>query len=301
MAQTNTAPPQSEKPAQKKMASQQDKKDKGQSAGAASGIKQRPRMHTLDELRGLAVFCMIFYHAFFTLGYVFDLWWGAWLMNFFSPAEPYFAGLFIVISGVCSNLSHSNLERGVKLAGIALCVTVVTYFALGERDMIKFGILHLLSFCMIFYGIINKYLKLIPSWLGIIFNAALFALTYNIVHHIFGIPPLFSVTIPDQWYSTKFLFMVGLPDNNFYSSDYFPIIPWMFLFFAGTYLGRIGVKRKFPKFMFKKRIPFFAFLGRHSLLIYIIHQPIIFGLCYAAKGVVSVITAARMVFPFIFH
>ena len=62
--------------------------------------KTRQRIHLLDELRGFAVFCMVFYHAFYSIGYFFNWDWGLVLLNFFSPAEPYFAGMFILISGI---------------------------------------------------------------------------------------------------------------------------------------------------------------------------------------------------------
>ncbi len=263
--------------------------------------KSRPRMHTLDELRGFAIFCMIFYHTFYTIGFFFGMSWGIWLINFFSPAEPFFAGLFILIAGLSCNLSHSNLERGVKLAIISVIVTIITYFVLGEKNMIRFGILHMLSASMILYGLINKYLKLIPPWIGILFNAVIFALTFSVPIHIFGVPPLFSVSIPDSFYSTHFLFMLGFPHNTFESSDYFPIIPWTFLFIAGTYIGRIGILHKFPKFMFKKRIPFFALLGRHSLLIYLAHQPVIFALCYAVKGAIFMFQCICAAAPVLFR
>lgn len=250
-------------------------------------LKPRPRIQVLDELRGIAIFCMIFFHAFYTIGYFFNVQWGVELVKFFYPAEPYFAGLFIVISGIACNLSHSNLERGVKLALISAAVTLVTYFALGEKAMISFGILHMLAACMLLYGLSNKYLKLIPSIIGIIFNIIMFIFTFNVEAGKAGIPFLFSFDLPKEWYTTRFLFMFGFTYDGFSSSDYFPLFPWMFLFFAGAYLGRIGVKKKFPKFMFKKRIPFFSFLGRYSLLIYLAHQPVIFGACYAVQWISS--------------
>ena len=246
-------------------------------------LKSRPRIQILDELRGAAIFCMIFFHAFYTIGFFFNIKWGKDLVNFFNPAEPYFAGLFIVISGIACNLSHSNFERGVKLAFISAVITLVTYLTVGYENMIQFGILHMLASCMLLYGLSNKYLKLIPSFIGIIFNAVMFVFTYHIAIGTVGIPFLFTLEVPKAWYTTRFLFMFGFPYKGFYSSDYFSLLPWMFLFFAGTYLGRIGVKKKFPKFMFKKRIPFLSFLGRHSLLIYIAHQPVIFGICYAVQ------------------
>ena len=197
-------------------------------------VKERPRIHTLDELRGFAVFCMIFFHAFYTIGFVFGQKWGVTLVDFFYPAEPYFAGLFIIISGIASNLSHSNLERGVKLALISLTVSIVSLMVLGQKGMIQFGILHFLSAAMIFYGLTNKYLRLIPSVLGIILNILLFILTYNITSHTIGLPYLFSFTLPDSLYSTEYLFMLGFPNSKFYSSDYFPILQWLFLFIAGS-------------------------------------------------------------------
>lgn len=263
--------------------------DSGASA-EEKAIKPKPRIHIIDELRGFAIFCMVFFHAFFTVGFIFDLQWGQWLYNFFVPAEPYFAGLFILISGVACNLSHSNLERGVKLALIALAVTLVTYLAkplIGEENLISFGILHMLACGMLLYGLINKYLKLIPCWIGIVVNVLLFILTYTIRWGRISVPFLFSIKLPQEMYSTPFLFMFGLPDKNFISSDYFPLLPWIFMFFAGTFLGRIGIKKKFPKFMFKKRIGFFGFLGRHSLIIYLAHQPIILGICYLVQWIIS--------------
>lgn len=272
------------------MMSQAKNKETNEAAEGQKTIKPKPRIHTIDELRGFAIFCMVFFHAFFTVGFIFNFSWGEWLYNFFVPAEPYFAGLFILISGVACNLSHSNLERGVKLALIALAVTLVTYLArgiIGEENLIQFGILHMLACGMLLYGLINKYLKLIPPWFGIVLNVLLFILTFNIAKGSIGIPFLFTVKLPAEMYSTYFLFMFGLPYKGFISSDYFPLLPWIFMFFAGAFLGRIGIKKKFPKFMFKKRIPFFGFLGRHSLIIYLAHQPVILGICYLVTWIIS--------------
>lgn len=245
------------------------------------------RIHTLDELRGFAVFCMIFYHAFYSIGVFFNAKWGLDLLNFFSPAEPYFAGLFIVIAGISSQLSHSNLQRGCKLLFIAFAVTIVTFFAVGSNGMIRFGILHMLSICMIAYGLTGRFLNFIPMWAGIIINSLLFIITYNIIWGSIGIPFIFSYKLPAEWYQTDILFMFGLPNSTFTSSDYFPIIPWIFLFFVGTFLGKPAAANKFPKFMYKKRVPFLSFIGKHALIIYIAHQPVIWGICYVVKWFVG--------------
>ena len=86
----------------------------------------RRRIYALDELRGFSVFCMVFYHAFFSIGEIFKVPFFLSLLKFFMPAEPFFAAIFIIISGISSNLSHSNLSRGAKLFIVAMAVTLVT-------------------------------------------------------------------------------------------------------------------------------------------------------------------------------
>ena len=256
--------------------------------------KEKPlknRVHLLDELRGFAVFCMIFYHAFYTVGMIFHWEWGIKLLEFFMPAEPYFAGLFIFISGMVSNISKSNIERGVKLAFVAMGVTLVTYFREPEY-IITFGVLHLLASCMILYGLTEKYLRVIPMWLGMTLNIILFIVFYHTAQGRFRIPFLISWEFPKEWYTTNFLFMFGFPNKEFVSSDYFPLVSWVFLFFTGGFFGRLipskkGQKYKLPQWTTKPHIPFLGFIGRHALLFYIVHQPIIYGICYGVQWAVS--------------
>ena len=246
------------------------------------------RIHLLDELRGFAVFCMIFYHAFYTVGMFFNWEWGNILVNFFSPAEPFFAGLFILISGISSNLSHSNIERGTKLFFISFAVTLVTFFAVGSDNVIRFGILHMLAICMMLYGVLAGLMKYIPMWAGFALNVILFILTFNVMYGFLGIPGIFTIDIPAAWYKTDFLYPLGFFKAGFVSSDYFPLFPWMFIFMAGAFFGRLASKNKFPKFTYKKHIPAMSFLGRHALIIYLAHQPVIFGLCIAAQQMIRV-------------
>ena len=248
--------------------------------------KKKWRMHMIDEVRGLAVICMIFYHAFYTIGFMFKLEWGVTLVDTFRPAEPWFAGVFIFISGMACNLSKSNLERGVKLGIIALGVTLVTYLVVPDF-FITFGILHMLSVCMILYGLIGKYLLIIPIWLGAILNVLIFILLYHTPTGSFGIPFLISWNFPEEWYSTNFLFMFGFPNETFFSADYFPLLPWVFLFFCGSFIGRLIPKKKLPKWMAKKHIPPLAFVGRHALLFYLAHQPVIILICYLVQWVMA--------------
>ena len=250
------------------------------------------RIHLMDELRGFAVFCMVFYHGFYTLAFLMGQSWGEWLYRFFMPAEPWFAGLFIFIAGISSNLTHSNLVRGVKLLGVALLVTLATAIAVPD-ELIVFGILHFLSVCMIAFGL----LQLLRRRLGrteeppfrlwpVVVCAVLFIVTRYLASGYLQIPFVLRVFLPSGWYQA-WLAPLGLPGPGFSSADYFPLLPWCFVFAAGTVVGRLAKAGKFPAWTYPSRVPFFSFLGRHALLIYVLHQPVIYGAALLMQAIVS--------------
>ena len=250
------------------------------------------RIHLMDELRGFAVFCMVFYHGFYTLAFLMGQSWGEWLYRFFMPAEPWFAVLFIFIAGISSNLTHSNLVRGVKLLGVALLVTLATAIAVPD-ELIVFGILHFLSVCMIAFGL----LQLLRRRLGrteeppfrlwpVVVCAVLFIVTRYLASGYLQIPFVLRVFLPSGWYQA-WLAPLGLPGPGFSSADYFPLLPWCFVFAAGTVVGRLAKAGKFPAWTYPSRVPFFSFLGRHALLIYVLHQPVIYGAALLVQAIVS--------------
>ena len=250
------------------------------------------RIHLMDELRGFAVFCMVFYHGFYTLAFLMGQSRGEWLYRFFMPAEPWFAGLFIFIAGISSNLTHSNLVRGVKLLGVALLVTLATAIAVPD-ELIVFGILHFLSVCMIAFGL----LQLLSRRLGrteeppfrlwpVVVCAVLFIVTRYLASGYLQIPFVLRVFLPSGWYQA-WLAPLGLPGPGFSSADYFPLLPWCFVFAAGTVVGRLAKAGKFPAWTYPSRVPFFSFLGRHALLIYVLHQPVIYGAALLVQAIVS--------------
>ena len=232
----------------------------------------RARIHFMDEVRGFAVFCMIFYHAFYSLAFLFGLEWGKVLLHFFMPAEPFFAGLFIFISGVSSDLS--NAKRGAKLLLVALLVTLVTvggdWLTGGMGMRIWFGILHFLACAMLLFALLQKPLKNVPTWVGVAACVLLYLCTCTIKEgtlcFVFELPRFLYV----NW-----LCPLGFFGSTFYSADYFPLLPWIFVFLAGTFFGRFAAAGKYPAWMAKPHVPFFSLLGRHALVIYIVHQPVI--------------------------
>ena len=250
------------------------------------------RLFLLDELRGFAIICMVLFHAFFTASEMFGWPVATKLLHFFTPAEPYFAALFILISGISCNLSHSNLKRGLILLGISAAMTIVTYsgrFVGIYGIVIWFGILHLLAVCILFVALTGRGLKKIHPFVAILLCAFLFYFTMNVELYNGARLNFFSQTIalPPSLYETDILCPFGFYSRDFFSADYFPLLPWLFMFLIGYYLGMYVKKGKFPKFFYNKHIRPFAFVGKYTLWIYIIHQPVIYAVCYAVSFIKS--------------
>lgn len=235
----------------------------------------RSRYHLLDEIRGFCILLMVVYHAFYTLATSFGLSLAADLFNIFRPVEPLFAGIFILLSGFSCRLSKNNLKRGLLLAAVAVALSVFLWFVMPSQ-MIWFGILHCLAACILLFALLRKALNRIPTWLGVLLSAALFALTWGVPYYnggYFGIPP-FAVYWPIAWQQVDFLLPFGM--STLYTTDLFPLFPWFFCFLAGTFLG--NWKQSLPKCAKRLHIRPLAFMGRYSLWIYLFHQPVIYGL-----------------------
>lgn len=253
-------------------------KEEGQPSSKTESLPRPRRLHLLDELRGFAVLCMVAFHGFFTLGELFGSSIGTQLLDFFTPVEPFFAGGFILLSGICCHLSRSNLKRGLKLLGIAVGLSLVTFGleALGLSGVsIWFGVLHLLAFGMLCFGLLRPLLGRCPMWVGLIAFLLLFLFTYSVPEGRIGFL-WFQFPLPDAWFESSYLFFLGFPSAFFSSADYFPLIPWLFLFLSGTFLGRTVAKGNLPALFYRLHSRFFSWIGRHALVIYLLHQPVLY-------------------------
>lgn len=245
-------------------------------------MDNKNRVGLLDEVRGFAIICMVVYHTMVDLkmlGVDVPIFFEDW----FYVIQRIFAGAFIFISGIVCNYSRNNIKRGAECFFIGMIFTFVTaYVTPSAPDL--FGILHCLGICMMLYGIAQGIFERIPSIIGFPVCVMLFMLTFNFQKGYTGIEDLFKTKVPDLLYSTSCLFPLGFPGKGFVSSDYFPLFPWLFLFIAGAFFGVWVKDGLMPKFFYKTRIKFLAAAGRHSLLIYVLHQPIIYPIVCLILG-----------------
>ena len=240
------------------------------------GSASTKRVGLIDELRGIVILGVVVYHLLYDLtgmyGFDIPLFYSSWV----DIVRDAGAGMFIFISGAMCRFSRNNLRRGAACLAVALGLSLVSYLMMPDQ-FIAFGILHNLGASMLLYWLLRPLLERIPWLLGLLVMAALFVMTLSVGRGTIGLPGLFNAAIPDTLYQTKFLFPFGLPDAAFQSADYYPLLPWFFLFLAGSYLGAPLRAGSFPEGVYDTRFRSLAFLGKHTLIIYLAHQPIILG------------------------
>ena len=253
----------------------------------------KSRAFELDFLRGVAIVMMIIMHATYDVRYEFKLDVFSYLHSpfFWEFFHPIIVGLFVTVSGICCTFSRNNIKRGVKLLGIAMCFTVATYIAtnyLGIYCLIIFNVLHLLSVSTILYGllsIIEKKLQMNPKAMTLIigFIGIYIMLLNNNLYRFAGQS------------SSIFLMIVGVDtiDTPLVVDD-MPLIPWVGVFLIGAAIGRMCYENRKTLWenagsTTRKITAPFEFLGRHSLLIYLVHQPIVYGLLYVFLHLTGVV------------
>lgn len=230
----------------------------------------RTRIWEIDFLRGLAIILMVGYHLLYDLGdfvgikkflgFSTDLSSAAWLI-----AQNFFAGLFVVLSGISSTFSRNNFRRFVKFAVVALLITAVTYL-FDPASTILFGIIHCLAVSVLIYALAFQRTRPTTraAWGAVVLSGAFF------------MPALRKLLAV----KTNWLIPFGLFSPSFASLDYFPLIPWFGIFLIGTALGEWLYAQ--PESLLRRQLPdnFINWCGRHSLLIYLIHQPLILAVLY---------------------
>lgn len=237
------------------------------------------RVHLLDELRGFAILCMVVYHGVFDCIAIFNWDFPFFFSPFMNMVRDLFAGLFILISGIVCRYSSNNLKRGMICFGCGLIMTAVTLILLPEEP-IYFGILHLLGAGMILFSLTHPLLDRILRTAAIAGFLLLFAFTYSLSDNQLGFFSYPLIQFPSNFPENNNLCFLGLINGDFSSADYFPLLPWIFLFFTGSVIGLFFRENKMPSFCYRSHLPFLSAVGKKTLWIYLFHQPVIIFLLW---------------------
>lgn len=241
-----------------------------------SYMKKPRRVELLDEVRGLCILLMVAYHAAYDIVYLFEVDIPAFHWPILSVAQPLVAGTFIFISGIACRYSRSNLKRGFIALGLGLAISLVT-FVFMPGQMIWFGILHFLGTAMILFALLRPTLDRFSVFGGTAVCALLFLLLFRLPSGYIGIPYLAELALPAAMYRFQWLAPLGLGGSG---ADYFPLIPWLFCFLAGSFVGRSFVSGDMPEGFYRPHVPFLSKVGRHTIIIYLLHQPVVYGVLW---------------------
>lgn len=220
------------------------------------------RIMEIDCIRGIAIILMVIFHTVFDLAYFYN-WPIDYLEGFWHYQGKASAILFMLISGISTTLGRNSMHRGLTVFGAGMLITAATYYYYPTM-YIQFGILHLLGFSMI----IAPWTTKLPAW-ALTIIAIGFVLAGNFVANLATASP---------W-----LLPLGLKPPGFTSLDYYPLLPYLGIIFFGIAIGKLLYSNKQPLWPSALAGNFaysLSFLGRHSLLIYLTHQPILFAILF---------------------
>ncbi len=235
------------------------------------------RYRLIDSFRGITVFSMIAYHLVWDLVYIFYLPW-SWFYGFGSYVwQQSICWSFILLSGFCWSMGRRKIKRALQVFACGAVVSAVTLLFMPQQAVI-FGVLTMLGSCMLLQIVTEPLWKRCNEYAGMVCAAVAFLLTKNINDGYLGIGSLFLAELPDWLYSGYVTAYLGFPQTSFFSTDYFSLFPWYFLFLTGYFLYRILCRHGVLQHLPNPRIPPLEWVGRHAIEIYMVHQPLIYGI-----------------------
>jgi uncharacterized membrane protein len=229
----------------------------------------RERFWEIDFLRGIAIILMIIFNYSFALSYL-----GIYNFNggflYWIAFPRFIASMFIFISGLSLTLMYNQMKskkgvhkkffsRGLKIFGYGILITIITFITFPQAFVI-FGILHLIGISIIFGSFFLKFNRL-NLFLGLLIIAL-------------------GLYLQFFRFDFSWLLWLGFIPKNFFTFDYFPILPWFGVTLLGLFFGNLLYENGKRKFKIKdltnsSLVKILSFLGRKSLTIYLLHQPLL--------------------------
>ena len=242
----------------------------------------KERYHLLDALRGFAIYHVIIFHFLYDVYVVYGItpdwpyqtWVQLWQRNG--------CGLFVLVSGMVFALGRNTFKRGLQLQILGLIITLATY-VFAPSEVIYYGILTFFGSAMWLTLLLKVFLQRVPAIFGMLASVVCYVLTKDVAT---GVASFFGRKLFEfpEWLYQDCFAILGFHSNSFYSSDYVPLLAHIFLFWFGMYLFAWLRERKLTPILTGGNYKIFTWPGTHSLEIYILHQPILMGLCYVIFG-----------------
>ena len=226
--------------------------------------QQAPRVEGLDALRGVAIVAMVVYHFCFDLRYFGVARWDfehdiRWL-----AARTLILSSFLLIAGISAALARRDPAADARwprhvavIGGAALLVTAASAMMF-PRSFIWFGVLHAIALSLLLARpLVDRPRAAVAA--GVIVIAA-------------------GVMLSSQHFDNRMLGWLGFMTGKPITEDYVPLFPWSGVLFLGIAAGHALVASNFTMLAPLARMPrALRFLGRHSLAVYLVHQPLLLG------------------------
>jgi uncharacterized membrane protein len=240
-----------------------------------ASVGQPIRLPILDVARGTAVLAMILYHASWNLAHFGFIPPGSMTTPFGIWSARLIASSFLLLAGISLALAHRDGFRASAfwrrfglIALSAALVSIVTLWTMPELP-IYFGILH----CIAVSSLIGVLFLRVPPLVAALAGAVILLMPLSGFRFDGGLP----------------LIWLGLNAVPRAMADYVPLIPFSGIFLLGMAIGKLISFQS--KTATAQSQPAFArglsLLGRYSLIIYLVHQPLLFGLTSVAAGLVA--------------
>lgn len=238
---------------------------------------KKARLPLLDALRGFAIINVVLYHFLYDIYVIYE----------YNPDWPQLlpihlwqrlgCSLFVLLAGMALHMGKHTLRRGLQLNALGIVITLITYWLTPEQ-VIYYGILNFFGCAMLAGWLLRPLLSKVKPMHGLLFSAAFYLGTQHISD---GWVQLGSWRIwqwPEILYDDR-LALLGFHSSEFYSADYVPLLPHIFVFIGGWFLYAWLESAGRLHWLKYGDLQLLTLPGRHSLLIYLLHQPLLMGLC----------------------
>lgn len=236
----------------------------------------KTRYDLLDSVRGICILGMVVYHTLFDVFFLqgADMTGGRFAA--LDILRDLGAAAFIFISGICCHFGKHPLRRFIVLICCSAAVWGVSRIVMPEAEVL-FGILTFMAVSGGLLCLLKKPLSRVPAAAGCVISVLLFLLLFNVNYGYLGFGSKAIIMLPRFLYRDMVTAFIGFPFVGFSSGDYYPLLPWIWICFAGYFF--YAAFEHNPKFrsLLRFRIPVFNVIGKYSLPIYLLHQPLIYG------------------------